>query len=204
MSSGWLNSTRSFLQDLEDLRKKLSYCLEVMHFLLNRIDLMLLSRIILLTTWLEINLFPRRKWVIYGEKKKKTKRNERTELSLTSDSGVAKAEMFPHLKTNAKSCNKTHTQPFLHANILSPFKSLQLWIRTEALVFNKLPCLSCLAPRVSGYPSSQVTHGQINPTDTPVGRHVCSRCSERLFLAGNTSVTCLLPGIDDPTRVGLS
>lgn len=137
--------------------------------------------IILPTTWLEINLFPRKKWVIYGEKKK-PKRNEHTEISLTSDSGVAKAEVFPNLKTNAKSRNKTHTQPFLHANILSPFKSLQLWIRTEALVFNKLPCLSGLAPGVSGYLSSQVTNGQINPTDTHVGRHACSRCIERLFL----------------------
>lgn len=116
-----------------------------------------------------------------GKKNHKTKRNEHTELSLTSDSGVAKAEVFPHLKTNAKSHNKTHAQPFLHANILSPFKFLQLWRRTEALVFNKSPCLSCLAPRVRGYPSSQVTNGQINPTDTHVGRHVCSRCSESLF-----------------------
>lgn len=113
MSSGWLTSTRSFLQDLEDWRKKLSYYLEVLHFLQNIIDLMLLARIILLTTWLEINLFPRKKWVIYGKKThthKKPKRNEHTEISLISDSRVAKAEVSPNLKTNAKSRNKTHTQ----------------------------------------------------------------------------------------------
>lgn len=111
-------------------------------------------------------------------------------LWLVSDSGMTKAGRFPNFKTNAKSRNKTHTQCSRMRIRFHHLGSLQLSVRTKALVLNYVAPSSCCLPKVSWCLFPWVTNGQMNPTDSHVeghdrtwlcGRHVCDLSTHRYW-----------------------